>query len=355
MSTVHLQELTKRYAGSPDAVVKGVNLEIQSGELVALLGSSGCGKTTTLRMIAGLIDPTSGDIRIGDQSILGIVPERRNVAMVFQKPLLFPHMNVFDNVSFGLRMQGHSDDLKGRVAEILELVRLPGYESRRPGQLSGGQEQRVALARALITRPRVLLLDEPLSALDASLRVEMRELILRIQRELGTTMIFVTHDQEEAVMLANRIALMSEGVVRQFDTPQGFYDHPQDEVVARFFGGVNFIKGIMHGSLVETAIGALRLSTDVSDGDVLLTIRPEGLRFTSEPGTNTARARVKDQMYLGTHKRYWCEANGLELQLTADPSSPYQVGDEVLLHLPAERLWPLGAQVASPSKVYAST
>ena len=339
MSQVQLEQLGKRFAGSTENVVYDITLEVNSGELVALLGSSGCGKTTTLRMIAGLIEPTTGDIRLDGQSILSLPPEKRNIGMVFQKPLLFGHMTVFENISFGLRMQRQTAQFKFRVAQMLELVRLPGFEARRPGQLSGGQEQRVALARALITKPKLLLLDEPFSALDAHLRTEMRDLIMTCQRDLGTTMIFVTHDQEEAVILANRIAFMSKGTVHQFDTPKNFFEHPRDQVVARFFGGLNFITGIGRSGLLETPFGLLKVARGVPDGAARVTIRPEAIRIVPNLGSNTILSRVAAQTYLGTHKRYICIANGLELQISASPSSFYSVGDDVFLYLQPEDLW----------------
>ncbi|HWG92741.1 MAG TPA: ABC transporter ATP-binding protein, partial [Mycobacteriales bacterium] len=212
MSTaVRLEALDKTYDGGV-RVVEGLDLDVAPGELVALLGPSGCGKTTTLKIVAGLLAPTSGDVLFDGVSVVGSPAERRPVAMVFQKPLLFPHMTVEQNVGFGLRVRGvRGAQARRRVGELLDLVRLPGYEKRRVGELSGGQEQRVSLARALVVEPRVLLLDEPLSQLDAALRVEMRELVRRVQQEVGVTTLFVTHDQEEAVVVADRVALMLDG------------------------------------------------------------------------------------------------------------------------------------------------
>ncbi|MEO1444181.1 MAG: ABC transporter ATP-binding protein, partial [Chloroflexota bacterium] len=210
MTQVTLHSLTKTYNDVP--VVNQLNLEIETGKLTALLGPSGSGKTTTMKMIAGLLRPNGGDIQFNGQSILKIPPEKRGAVMVFQNYLLFPYMSVGDNIGFGLKMRGESKDvIQKRVAEMLELVQLPGIEERRPKQLSGGQQQRVALARALIVQPNVLLLDEPLSNLDAHLRDEMRDLIMGIQQDMSITTVFVTHDQEEAVVLADRIALLFEG------------------------------------------------------------------------------------------------------------------------------------------------
>lgn len=227
-ATVDLIDLHKTYPAASEPSVAGVDLTIPDGILMALLGPSGCGKTTTLKMIAGLIQPSEGDIQFGGRSVLHIAPERRRVAMVFQKPLLFPHMTIGENVAFGLRMRRVGrGTIREKVREMLGLVRLEGYENRRAGELSGGQEQRVSLARSLVYDPDVLLLDEPLSQLDANLRLEMRDLIRRIQDELGVTTIFVTHDQDEAVMLADRIALMFDGRVEQEDEPRMFYERPR--------------------------------------------------------------------------------------------------------------------------------
>jgi len=228
MTQVNLLQLGKAYSGSDTYAVYDLTLDIASGRITALLGPSGCGKTTTLKMIAGLLPPTQGDITFDGQSVLGIPAERRGAVMVFQNYLLFPYMSVGENVGFGLKMRGvDQQTIRRKAAEMLDLVKLPGFEDRRPKQLSGGQQQRVALARALIVEPKVLLLDEPLSNLDAHLRDEMRELILSIQRQLGITTIFVTHDQEEAVVLADRIALIFDGRLHQFRPPERLLRTPR--------------------------------------------------------------------------------------------------------------------------------
>jgi ABC-type Fe3+/spermidine/putrescine transport system ATPase subunit len=349
VTTVHLESLTKRYEGSTEAV-RDLTLEVRTGELVAFLGPSGCGKTTTLKMIAGLIAPTAGDVRFDGQPVGHIPAHRRNVAMVFQKPLLFPYLTVGDNVGFGLRMRGLSQrEIAGRVGEMLHLVRLPGFESRYPKQLSGGQEQRVSLARALIVQPRVLLLDEPLSQLDANLRIEMRELIVRIQRQLTITTIFVTHDQEEAVMLADRIALIFEGQLQQYDTPRGLYTKPRDARVARFFGGVNFIPGRKDGGRITTALGSFEVadSAHVPDGPAVITIRPEALQLGGAGAGNHLSATVRSVIYMGTHVRYLLDASGQELQAIADPGTEYAQGEQVTVTLPRERIWLVPAEGSS--------
>ena len=239
-----LEHLTKYYSGSETPAVDNVSLEVESGSLTALLGPSACGKSTILKMIAGLLTPTSGDIRFSDISVLKQPPQSRDAVMVFQDHLLFPYMSVGENVGFGLKMRGRPKAETTRaVGKILELVQLNGLDHRKPSQLSGGQQQRVALARALILRPRILLLDEPFSNLDESLRLEMQTLLKSLHEEMKTTMLFVTHDQEEAIALADKIALLLSGQLRQYDIPQNLYNRPKDRDVAKFFGAQNFIPG----------------------------------------------------------------------------------------------------------------
>ncbi|MBS1254045.1 MAG: Spermidine/putrescine import ATP-binding protein PotA [Anaerolineales bacterium] len=343
MTEVCLHGLNKIFRGGERVhAVKDFDLEIASGKITALLGPSGCGKTTTLKMIAGLLRPTSGDITFDGKSMLSIPAERRGVAMVFQNYLLFPYMSVGENVGFGLRMRHVDKDIiQRKVAEMLELVRLPGYEARRPKQLSGGQQQRVALARALIIEPDVLLLDEPISNLDAHLRDEMRELILGIQRQLGITTIFVTHDQEEAVVLADGIALIFGGQLHQFDEPNVFYERPASAKIARFFGGVNFLEGVKHGEQVETPLGDLYTNhQNIGDGPVLVTARPENLELGAE-GENTVQARIRSHVYVGTHSRFKVQAENWEFEVVAEASTvqKFQDGEVVPLKFPREKIW----------------
>jgi putative spermidine/putrescine transport system ATP-binding protein len=240
MAEIHFQTVTKRYSGKP--AVDRLELHVASGEFVSLLGPSGCGKTTSLRMLGGFITPDEGDIRIGGASVLGSGPETRPTAMVFQRYTLWPHMNVFHNVAFGLKLRRvDARSTNDRVLKMLELVGLPGYEKRFPNQLSGGQQQRVALARALVVEPKVLLLDEPLSSLDARLRVNLREEIRAIQRHLGITTVFVTHDQEEALAVSDRIAVMNEGVLHQVASPSELYARPGTLFAAQFIGAMNLM------------------------------------------------------------------------------------------------------------------
>lgn len=343
MTQVHLHGLTKVFHGQEEVhAVKNLDLEIASGKITALLGPSGCGKTTTLKMIAGLLRPTAGDVTFNGESVLSIPAEKRGAAMVFQNYLLFPYMSVGENVGFGLRMR-HVDKkiINEKVAEMLELVRLPSYEDRRPKQLSGGQQQRVALARALIIEPKVLLLDEPLSNLDAHLRDEMRELILSIQRQLGITTVFVTHDQEEAVVLADKIALIFGGELQQFDRPDAFYERPASVRAARFFGGVNFLEGVKQGEQVETPVGVLHVNRqEIADGPVVVTVRPENLRL-GEGGENGIQARIRSHVYVGTHTRFKVEAGEWKFEVVADAASVerFQDGETLSLEFPREKIW----------------
>ncbi len=280
MTPISFQSVTKRYG--PKAAVDNLSLEIAGGEFVSLLGPSGCGKTTSLRMLAGFITPDSGDIQLGGSSVLGMGPESRPTAMVFQRYTLWPHMNIFHNVAFGLRLRRVSaSETKARVGAMLELVGLSGFERRSPGQLSGGQQQRVALARALVVNPKVLLLDEPLSSLDARLRVALRDEIRAIQRRLGITTVFVTHDQEEALAVSDRIAVMNDGVLHGVASPAELYARPETLFAAQFIGSMNLILGTVRSDLLEA--GGFRLSVPgLADGEVTLAVRPEDLTLGGE-------------------------------------------------------------------------
>ncbi len=340
-ASLEIKSLTHRYRKGEDAAVSDLSLDVEPGELVALLGPSGCGKTTALKVISGLLTPTSGDVLVDGESMLGVPPEKRGAAMVFQKPLLFPNMTVEENVGFGLRMRKTSRGVSGRkVGDALRQVRMDGFADRSPGALSGGQQQRVALARALVTEPKLLLLDEPLSSLDANLREEMRELVKRLQKEGGYTTVFVTHDQEEAVVLADRIALLFGGELQMHAEPEAFYDRPSSREVARFFGATNFIEGEARNGSVETSLGKLRLENSASPGHTTLTIRPEAVRL--EDGENSFPANVSSAAYLGTQVHYELEARGVYLRAALPPHVRLKKGDEVTARLPAESLWSLG-------------
>ncbi|MCP5099213.1 MAG: ABC transporter ATP-binding protein [Chloroflexi bacterium] len=346
MTQVTISQLSKVYPGAKVKAVDNLSLDIESGGLHALLGPSGCGKTTTMKMIAGLLKPTAGDISFDGKSVKDTVPEKRGAVMVFQNYLLFPYMSVGDNVGFGLKMRGiEKSIINKRVSEMLELVQLPGVEDRRPKQLSGGQQQRVALARALIVKPNVLLLDEPLSNLDAHLRDEMRELIRSIQNDMNITMVFVTHDQEEAVILADKIALIFDGVLRQNDTPDKFYEQPATERIARFFGGQNFLPGTLENGRFQSSAGQFAVTQGAVDqGKALLSIRPESIEMGADGNSdNIAAGRIISHVYMGTHTRFKVMVNEHPFQVVSDPQSvrDFHDGDEVNLRLAPEHIWAL--------------
>ncbi|WP_248930239.1 ABC transporter ATP-binding protein [Paenibacillus hamazuiensis] len=295
MIQLSIQNLTKRYKTGDG--VSGINIDVGKGELVTLLGPSGCGKTTVLRSIGGFLEPDSGDILIEGKSVLKLPPEKRPTAMVFQGYNLWPHMNVYNNLAFGLKIRKKSkSEIDEAIRRVLDLVRLPGSEKKYPGQLSGGQQQRIAVARAFLLEPAVLLLDEPFSALDAKLRHEMREELRDIQASTGLTMVFVTHDQEEALSISDRIIVMNAGNIEQMATPQEIYDHPKTLFVAQFIGKMNFIQGKAEGSHVH--VKQLRYAnTEQLQGDVTVAVRPEDIAI-SKPDEGM-RATIHQIMILG--------------------------------------------------------
>ena len=344
MTELILRKLTREYTPGV-AAVRDLNITVNDGELMVLLGPSGCGKTTTLRMVAGLVQPTSGDVLFDGQSVLGLPPEKRGAVMVFQEHALFPFMNVGDNVAYGLKMRGVSrPDIRRRVAQALTAVQLAGSEERWPEQLSGGQKQRVALARALVVRPRLLLLDEPLSNLDRGLREELRQMVRNLQRESGISTLFVTHDQAEAVTIADRIAVMMNGSLRQVGRPSDFYEKPAGVDVARFFGAENFLPGVKQGSQAKTAIGVLEIpDSPLADGPVLLTVRPEAVELGAN-GHNNFPAQVQSCSYRGPATRCHVNVNGTTLQMTPPAYHDLREDEKIVVHLPRERLYLLPAE-----------
>jgi spermidine/putrescine transport system ATP-binding protein len=324
---VQLRHVTKRF-GSVTAV-DDVSLEVRPGEFLSLLGPSGCGKTTTLRILAGFLAPTSGEVAIGGRSMLGVPPYRRPVNMVFQHYALFPHLTVADNIAYGPRRRGvPKPEIDRAVAESLELVSMAGLGDRQPRQLSGGQQQRVALARALVNRPRVLLLDEPLGALDLKLRRQMQIELKHLQEYLKTTFIYVTHDQEEALVLSDRIAVMSAGRVEQMDDARAVYERPATPFVADFIGQTNLLSGTVEGvegGRLLVRRGAVRLLAAGSDPapvagtPVQLSLRPEriSLGLTRPATDNVFSARVTRRVYLGALTNFHVAAGpDLSLVLT---------------------------------------
>ena len=311
---VRLDHISKIYkdpkTGKDFYAVHDTSLDIAPGEFVTLLGPSGCGKTTTLRMIAGFESPDEGEIYLGDEAINILPPNKRDTAMVFQSYALLPHYNVFDNVAYGLKLRKvPKEEIKERVTKILELVELSGMEARMTNQLSGGQQQRVALARALVLEPSVLLFDEPLSNLDAKLRVSMRTEIRRIQQKTGITAVYVTHDQSEAMALSDRIIIMNKGVVAQMGTPQEIYYHPNSEFVADFIGEANFLKGVCKGldgdhALLEVAGTEVRVAAveNMKVGETYtIVLRPESAGLAPE---GALQCKVVLSCFMGAYQNY---------------------------------------------------
>ncbi|WP_434751073.1 ABC transporter ATP-binding protein [Paenibacillus amylolyticus] len=293
-----VRELSKRYKTGDG--VSGINIDIQKGELVTLLGPSGCGKTTVLRSIGGFLEPDSGDILIEGQSVIQLPPEKRPTSMVFQSYNLWSHMSVYDNLAFGLKIRKKpKDEIQTAVEDALKLVRLSGFDKKYPAELSGGQQQRVALARSLLLNPAVLLLDEPFSALDAKLRHEMREELREIQIKTGLTMVFVTHDQEEALSLSDRIIVMNHGRIEQIAEPQRIYDEPASLYVASFIGKMNFLRGVAAGESIQ--IGDILLPNEKNlDGQVIAAVRPEDVQLQLTVGDQQSLAgKIKQVMILG--------------------------------------------------------
>ncbi len=338
---VELSGVTKRFGEF--VAVDDLTLDIYEGEFFSLLGPSGCGKTTTLRMIAGFEEPTEGGISVDGDPVRGVPPYRRPVNTVFQSYAIFPHLNVFDNVAFGLRRAGvKGEELQRRVTDACEMVQLSGFEKRKPSMLSGGQQQRVALARALVNRPKVLLLDEPLGALDLKLRKEMQLYLKNLQHEVGITFIYVTHDQEEALTMSDRIAVINEGKVQQVADPPTLYELPKNRFVADFIGQTNVFSGTVEsvreghvtlrtssGEKVE--VTARGVEVEVGQ-EAHAAVRPEKIRFGSE-GDNVSSTTIRQIVYLGVSTQYITELSGgerlvLYQQNSREEDNP-EVGEEV--------------------------
>jgi len=349
---LELKGITKKF-GSFTAV-QDFNIAMRKGEFLSFLGPSGCGKTTTLRMIAGFIEPTEGDIFIQGRKVTELPPYKRNIGMVFQNYALFPHLTVFDNISFGLRYRKVAKpDVKGLVDEMLELVELPGLGERKPAELSGGQQQRVALARALIIKPKVLLMDEPLSNLDAKLREGLRIELRQIQKELGITTVFVTHDQEEALTLSDRIAVMDQGRVTQIGTPHEIYETPQSTFEASFIGQSNLFQSRVQAVQDDTVTVSLKgdLTLNAAFGDQFkagdqreLLIRAERIRVLGkarrehgQDRMNVIKGVIENLAYLGGNVHYYIRLENNELMMaieqTSDYGKPLQPNDNVFLEI----------------------
>ena len=347
MASVELRNLTKRYG--PLAVVDDISLTIDHGRLVCLLGPSGCGKTTTLRLIAGFVEPSAGEIRVGDKLVSSpsrtVPPERRNMSMIFQSYALWPHMTVAENVAYGLKLRKtENDTLNRKLKDILSTTHLEQLADRYPGELSGGQQQRVALARALIVEPETLLLDEPLSNLDANLREEMRFEVRRLHDEYRYTTVYVTHDQSEAMTTADVIAVMNAGKIEQAGSPEEIYERPRSEFVARFIGSSNVVRGkVLDDSNIAFAGTTLRATGGkfARGGDGAVAVRQHVIKLwlnKPEQSENMVPGTVVRQVFLGSSRDYMVEAaDGTQMRVVASAGENIAQGASVWLHLPPER------------------
>jgi spermidine/putrescine transport system ATP-binding protein len=366
LPAIELAGVAKEFHAHGEVVtaVQGIDLAITSGEFFSMLGPSGCGKTTTMRMIAGFEEPTRGSVFLHGTEVTGVPPNKRDVNMVFQSYALFPHMSVFENVAFGLRRKAVGRaEITRRVGEMLEIVDLAGRERRRPRALSGGQQQRVALARALVNKPSALLLDEPLGALDLKLRQAMQVELKRIQREVGITFVYVTHDQGEALTMSDRIAVMNDGAIEHLGTPRAIYEHPRTKFVAGFIGTSNLLSGSVSRLEGEAAVidlgGAERIMLPVSGGEpregqtVELTVRPEKIEILAEAppagGCSVLSGTVTEVVYLGTSTNYnVTTSTGADVVVfTQNASSADDLavrGDRVWLSWEPQHSYAIGAQ-----------
>ncbi|TNE36225.1 MAG: ABC transporter ATP-binding protein [Alphaproteobacteria bacterium] len=339
---LEISGISYRYADQNAPAVERLSLSLEAGQLTSLLGPSGCGKSTVLKMIAGLLKPGEGDIRMDGQSVLALPPEKRRTVLMFQEALLFPYMTVAENIGFGLKMQGMPrSERETRVAEMMSLVQLDDLGARKPAALSGGQQQRAALARALVAAPRLLLLDEPFSNLDATLRIEMRSLLQELQQKTEITTLFVTHDQEEAVTLSDTIALMLRGHLIQEGPPDAFYMRPESREVARFFGSLNFIGGRVEAGHFLSALGRFRLPEVYPDGNGELTFRPENVCLQDMPGDpNSFTARLLSKEFMGSQTRLHLVAADCEFHAFTSPETARDLteGAAIPIFLPPRTL-----------------
>ena len=341
MSSVKLINLTKKF-GKVE-VLKNINLDIKEGEIISLLGPSGCGKSTTLKIIAGILDLDDGDILFDEKSVKNIPTGKRDASIVFQEYLLFPHMNVFENIEFGLKMKKiNKNDRKEKVKELIDLVKLIGYENKYPSELSGGQQQRVAIARTLAINPKVLLLDEPFSNLDINLRNEMREFISSLQKKLKITTILVTHDKEEALMMSDKIAVMLNGEIKQYDNPETLYEKPKTKCVANIFGERNYIKGKIINNkfisdFIELDLSGFELLEDMDS--VELMIPQESINLYSLDNKNNLKAKIIKRKYAGEKTYYHIDINGLILK-SSSKNSNFNEGDIITIDIQKDKVIP---------------
>lgn len=339
---IRYENVTKTY-GDLDAV-DDISIEVQDGELLALLGPSGSGKTTTLRMLAGFEQPTKGTISLADEDVTHVPPHKRDTGMVFQDYALFPHMTVGENIRFGLKRKGFSgDEVERRISDVLEMVDLAGFEDRNPANLSGGQQQRVATARAIAIEPEVLLMDEPLGALDKKLRDQLEVELTELQSNLGITTLYVTHNQEEALTMADRIAVMNEGQIEQVATPMEIYEEPATKFVADFIGDTNFLDGDLSetDSGVVVTVGDVDIAVNASsipDGGGSVFVRPEKMNVQvagfTDSSLNTLEGIVDRRLFLGSKVRYFVDVRGLEVVVddaNQHATKIHDTGDDVVL------------------------
>lgn len=330
MEYFSLRNLTVTLGGKN--ILKGINFQVKKGELVSLLGPSGCGKSTLLKTTAGLIDPSGGEVVIGGRLVNGLAPEDRGTVIVFQDLRLFPHMNVSENIEFGLKMKGINKEIRHKkVTDIIRKVGLAGSEKSKVFELSGGQQQRVALARALAAEPEVLLLDEPFSSLDENLRQKMRELVIALHRELKLTTILVTHDQQEALVMSDRIAIMSDGQILQVDTPKAVYEKPVSPEVADYFGEMNYIEGLVEKGYFQSLGNRFtgNCKTSLEDGAYSLMLRPSQIQLIKEPGT----WMVKAISYLGEKYSIRITDKVLDLFIVTNSNMELQLGEFVTIEI----------------------
>jgi iron(III) transport system ATP-binding protein len=343
VSLLKIVNLTKTF--DEIVAVDGIDLDVADGEFVTLLGPSGCGKTTTLRTIAGFYYPDGGEIYFGDKLVNNVPPNRRNTAMCFQSYALFPHMTVWDNISFGLKMQKvPADQQRMRIERVLEMMGLQRLEKRKPGQLSGGQQQRVALARAIVTEPKILLFDEPLSNLDAKLRVQVRVEIREMQKRLGITTIYVTHDQDEALAISDRIVVMNDGRIEQIGNPYEIYRNPKTRFVAGFIGLANIFEGKVvrqDGTryTVEAPFGTVVIDSEGKaspddSGTIAFSWRPEDVKVRADNAVNRLRGSILHTVFMGNTTDLFFEVNGYRMRAQTDEGDDIQSGDTIELSIP---------------------
>ena len=341
MSFLEIAGLTKTYPHADAPTLEDMNFSVDEGEIVVILGPSGCGKSTFLKLISGLENQEAGTIIIDGQDMKKLPPERRPVSMVFQKAYLFSNMTVAKNVNYAPRLNCtmKGEELASETERMLKLVEMEGYGDRKVTELSGGQEQRVALARALITKPKLLLLDEPFSALDAKLRISMRESLRKICKEIGQTVIFVTHDQQEAVAIGDRIALMMDGKVLQYDVPNVFYHRPISKRSAMFFGWENAVPAVQDGSMVSSPLGEFMFpNAETRNGNILLMVHPQAAICTP---SGKYGGIVKEAVYLGTISNYTVDCNGVILKLQVSCRNMHLVGEELRFNIDMNMIWPV--------------